>query len=35
VLPKDYKDTKVVEESKEQIVMVTDNEAPSKYDSEE
>ena len=35
VLPKDYKDTKVEEESKEQIVMVTDNEAPSKYDSEE
>lgn len=36
VLPKDYKDTKVGEESKEkQILMVTDDEAPSNYDSKE
>lgn len=36
VLPKDFKDTKVGEESKEkQILMVTDDEAPSNYDSKE
>lgn len=36
VLPKGYKDTKVGEESKEkQILMVTDDEAPSNYDSKE
>ncbi|KAL4654224.1 hypothetical protein ACB092_01G362400 [Castanea dentata] len=36
VLPKDYKDTKVGEEAKEkQILMVTDDEAPSNYDSKE
>ena len=35
VLPKDYKQTKVEEESKEKkIIIVTDNEAPSMYDSE-
>jgi protein OS-9 len=35
VLPKGYKQTKVEEESKEKIIIVTDNEAPSIYDSEE
>jgi len=34
VLPKGYKQTKVEEESKEKIIIVTDNEAPSIYDSE-
>ncbi|XP_062149611.1 protein OS-9 homolog isoform X1 [Alnus glutinosa] len=34
VLPKDYKEAKVEEESKEKIIIVTDNEGQSNYDSE-
>jgi protein OS-9 len=34
VHPKDYKEAKVEEESKEKIIIVTDNEGQSNYDSE-
>lgn len=36
VLPKDYKESKVEEESKEnEIAMVTENEGPSNHDPDE